>query len=96
MEEKQRNKSRIEKNPRWHCSVCDIFTNSYKQFNAHLEGVGHHHKMKRIGKHGAEKTCNISQQREDHDCDLGFYVLAFIQVIIISFVLFYVLIKFCN
>lgn len=91
MEKVQRHKSCVEiKYRRWHCSVCDIFTNSYVQLDQHLEGIGHRHK---IMARNNNKNNNVHDEQETN---FLFYMFAFIQVLITSFIVFYIVIKFCN
>lgn len=83
--------TRSVKHRRWYCTTCDTFTNSYNQFNQHLEGVGHRHKI--MTKNNRKN--NVMYQDEE-EYNIYFYVVAFIQVVIITFILFYFVVKISN
>lgn len=83
--------TRSVKYRRWYCTTCDTFTNSYNQFNQHLEGVGHRHK---IMIRNNRKNNVVYQDEEEYN--IHFYVVAFIQVVIITFILFYLVVKISN
>lgn len=84
--------TRSVKYRRWYCTTCDTFTNSYNQFNQHLEGVGHRYNI--MIKNKRKNNEYLYQDEEEYN--IHFYVVAFIQVVIITFILFYLVVKISN
>lgn len=71
---------------RWHCSLCDVFANSRSQYNQHLEGLGHRHKITIRNK---EK--NLAMMPESGEINYAFYIPTFLVVVITTYMFCYLI-----
>lgn len=94
MEAIQKTKLSIPKKyRRYYCKVCRIYANSDVQLNQHLEGIRHQHRKVISRSSETCKHCTL----DENQCNLLFYVPAFIIIIITVFLTCrYCLVMFVN
>ncbi|CAD0202584.1 unnamed protein product [Chrysodeixis includens] len=79
-----------KKYQKYFCSLCRIYTNSEHQLNQHLEGIRHQQRKllpRQTNTDNLDKIC---------ECDSLVYILAFINIIITSFIFCYTVVAYTH